>query len=346
MGQQSKGYVDAPLTPQQGFEDAPLAQEPAKKPGPYDVPEYITPGLRQLIDGVAGGGVMTAAPAMAQTGMNIGRGIAQRLYRGLLKPSKAVKQEFGDVVPGLLDKRRLITKGGMNAAETAVEQSANAADAMIANAPRPSRGVSMGRVVKEFRPVRDAVQARIDAGVVPASEMDKIVTRVRRIRDTANAAGGAIDPVRAQTLKRTSQDAAQGAYTQMQKGNAKMLGTDDLLDAATARGFKGGIEDIVPGIKAQNAATQGLIGESKALTEGVGRTSNHLPFGSVSDLAAMAAGVNNPALGVLGKVSTMAGPGSAIAVAMNEASKLAGRTGLDDATQRALLAVMSQGSRK
>jgi len=304
--------------------------------------ELESAGFGPLLAGAESGGVMSAAPGMAAGGMKLIQGLGRRLYSGLLKPSKSIKQEFGDVVPGLIDKRRLITKGGAEGAETAVEQSAAKADDMIASAPRPSQGVSFGRVVKEFRPVHDAVQARIDAGVSPASDLDKIVERVRRIRQTANNSGGRIDPSRAQTLKRTSQDAAQGAYTQMQKGNAKMLSTDDLLDAATARGFKGGIEDVVPGIGAQNQATQRLIGESKALTEAVGRTSNHLPFGSVSDLAAMTAGATNPLLGVAGKVSTMAGPGSALAIAMNEA----GKHGLDDAMQRALLAAMSQGSHR
>lgn len=293
-----------------------------------------------LTEGLTSGGVLSAAPGMASAGPKIIQGLARRLYNGLLKPSKAVRQEFGDVATGLLDRRRLITGGGAEAAETAVEQAAKAADDMIANAPRPTAGVPASRVTSEFAPVLDAVKARVDAGVVPAAELDKIAQRVSRIRNTANATGGRIDPVRAQTLKRTSQDAAQGAYNQMQRGNAKMLSTDDLLDAATARGFKGGIEDIVPGIKQANQHTQKLIGESKALTEAVGRTSNHLPFGSVSDLAAMMAGQTNPLLGVVGKASTMAGPGSALAIGLNEASRL----GLDDAVQRALMTVMAQGS--
>lgn len=300
-------------------------------------------GFGSVVEGMRGGGVMTAAPAAAAgQGIKVLHGLAKRLYGGLLKPSKATRQEFGDVVPGLLQRRRLITKGGADAAETAVEQSAKAADDMIANAPRPTQGVSANRVTSEFKDVLDAVKARVDAGVVPASELDKVAARVSRIRQTANASGGRIDPVRAQTLKRTSQDAAQGAYNQMQKGNAKMLSTDDLLDAATARGFKGGIEDVVPGIGAQNAKTQGLIGEARALTDAVGRTSNHLPFGSVSDLAAMGAGGLHPLLGVAGKVSTMAGPGSALALTLNEAGKL----GVDEAAARALMTLFNQRSQE
>lgn len=287
----------------------------------------------RMSDGVTSGGVVTAAPAMAHEGLKIASGLARRLYSGLLKPSKAIRKEFGDVSEGLLNNRRLISKGGAEAAETAVEQSSKVANDMIANAPRPSPGVSARRVVQEFRPVRDAVKARVEAGVAPASEMGRIGARARRIQQTAKASGGRIDPEKAQTLKRTSQDAAAGAYRQMERGGSKMLGTDDLLDAATARGFKGGLEDIIPGIGKQNQHTQSLMGQSRALADAVGRTSNHLPFGSVSDLAAMGAGAHNPLLGVAGKLSTMAGPGSGIAIALNEL----GKRGLDKAAERAAM---------
>lgn len=296
----------------------------------------------RMSDGVMGGGVATAAPGMVAGGFRIAQGLGKRLYAGLLKPSKAVRQEFGDVSQGLLDKHRLISRGGAEAAETAVDESAKVADDMIASAPKPSPGVSARRVVQEFRPVRDAVKARVEAGVAPASEISKIAERARRIGKTAKDSGGRIGPEKAQLLKRTSQDAAQGAYRQMERGNTKMLGTDDLLDAATARGFKGGIEDIIPGIGQQNQATQKLIGESRALADAVGRTSNHLPFGSVSDLAAMTVGAGNPLLGIAGKASTMAGPGSAIAIALNEL----GKHGLDDATQRAISIAVSQIGRQ
>lgn len=295
-------------------------------------------GYGSVVEGMRGGGVMTAAPVVkgAQEGLQLLQGLGRRLYTGLLKPSKAIRQEFPTAAEGLLENRRLITRGGADAAESAVEAAANSADSMIANAPRPSQGVSANRVTQEFGDVLDAVKARVDAGVVPATELDRVAQRITRIRNTANAAGGRIDPVRAQTLKRTSQDAAQGAYNQMQRGNAKMLSTDDLLDAATARGFKVGIEDIVPGIKEANQTTQKLIGQSKAITEAVGRTSNHLPFGGVSDLAAMMASHANPLFGVAGKVSTMAGPGSAVAIGANEVGKRGG-----DAALRRALSVMA-----
>lgn len=296
-------------------------------------------GMGNMIDSAASGGI--GANSIVDVARKPVAGVLQRvarkLYGGLLKPTKAVRKEFGDVVPELLDSRRMITRGGAEAAEEAVSASAGVADDMIANAPRPSKGVSPLRVSKEFRPVLDAVKARVDAGVVPASELDKVVDRVQRLRQSASQSGGRFDPQRAQALKRTSQEAATGAYKQMQAGGSKMLSTDDLLDAATARGFKGGIEDIVPGIGQQNAATQRLIGQSRAMADAVGRTGNHLPFGSVSDLAAMGVGTANPLLGIMGKAATMAGPGSAMAIGLNEAGK---SNALEALTRAAIIAMM------
>lgn len=333
--QRMSAQPQQPAKPSDGLSDTFAAAMRSKGIEPTTSQMEMT---KRTSEGILGGGVMTAAPAAAKEGLKLVSGLARRMYSGLLKSSKAVRQEFGDVAPGLLDKRRIISKGGAEAAETAVDDSAKVATDMITNAPKPSPGVPARRVVQEFRPVRDAVKARVDAGVAPASELSQIGERARRIRQTGQAAGGRIDPVRAQTLKKTSQEAAEGAYAQMQGRSKKMLGTDDLLDAATARGFKGGLEDIIPGIGAQNRNTQALIGESRAMADAVGRTNNHLPFGSVSDLAAMSAGAANPILGVAGKLSTMAGPGSAMAIALNEL----GKRGLDDASQRALMVVMSQ----
>lgn len=295
---------------------------------------------RNMVDGVLGGGVSGGLlNVAAKPAVGVLQQVARKIYGGLLKPTKAVRKEFGDVVPELLDSRRMITRGGAEAAEDAVSASASAADNMIANSPRPSKGVSPLRVTKEFRPVLDAVKARVDAGVVPSSELNKVVDRVQRLRQSAAQSGGRFDPQRAQALKRTSQEAATGAYKQMQAGGSKMLSTDDLLDAATARGFKGGIEDIVPGISQQNAATQRLIGQSRAMADAVGRTGNHLPFGSVSDLAAMGVGAANPLLGVMGKAATMAGPGSAMAISLNEM----GKSKTIDALTRAAIISMMKG---
>jgi len=250
-------------------------------------------------------------------------GGAKMLYRGLLKPSKAVRGEFGDVAADLLKNRRLITRGGADAAETAVDASSGAAERLIRGASPTATDIPAKEIVSEFAPVVQAVRDRVRAGVVPESELAKIGERGARLVKTAGGgAGRGVGITEAQSLKKAAQDAAAGAYKQMRAGNIKQLGTDDLLDAATARGFKQGLEKRVPGLGPQNKMTQGLIGQLRALQDAVGRTGNHLPFGSVSDLAAMTAGSVIPGAGVVGKAATMAGPGSAMAIGANELSRL------------------------
>jgi hypothetical protein len=309
----------------------PAAPTPAvshETTAPESGPWYSTPafeaGKHKLREGILGGGMVTAAPGAVSGGVNLLQGLGRRLYRGLLKPSKAVRQEFGDVVPGLITKRRLITKGGADAAETAVDQSAQVADDLIAAAAPTAAPIPPTDVIREFGDVVRATTDRVRAGVVPSSDLAKIGARSRRVVRTARTtqSGVGVDLPEAQRLKKASQEAATGAYRQMRAGHAKQLSTDDLLDAATARGYKSAIEARVPGVREQNAATQALIGESRALEDAVGRTGNQLPFGSVSDLAALSVGHLHPALGAAGKMSTMAGPGSAVAIGLNEAGRL------------------------
>ena len=242
------------------------------------------------------------------------------LYRGMLKPSKAVRQEFPNVSNELLEQRRLITRGGADKAHDAVEASANAADAMTL-AAAGNRRISASEVALPMRDVSTEVRGRIRAGLEPAGEVNRIAERIDRLfRQTSH--GRSYTLAEATELKRKAQAAATGAYNQMKRGNIKQLSTEDLLDAATARGFKEAIEARVPGIKEANARTQRLIGQSHALEDAVGRTGNHIPFGSVSDLAAMTAGtLSHPVIGAMVKAGTFAPTASALAITANEAGK-------------------------
>lgn len=300
-------------------------------------------GVRNLIRGLRSGqGVDLAASAgemategakqgaMELAGGAVGRGlktVGTKLYGGLLKPSKAVRREFPTVVDDLIQDKRIISPGGwfgggLKGAEEAVEKAAGAADDLIAKAGPTAPSISAQEIVKEFRPVVSTVRDRVRAGVVAPDELAKVGARGRRMVRTTNTGPG-LEIAEAQRLKKAAQDAASGAYRQMRAGNIRQLGTDDLLDAATARGLRGALENRVPGLREANQATQRLIGQERALADAVGRTGNHLPFGSVSDLAAMGAGAaGGPLTGIAAKASTMAGPGSAAAIALYQAGRL------------------------
>ena len=276
----------------------------------------------------AGEGALEAGGRALSTLLRSG---GQALYRGMLKPSKAVRQEFPNVSNELLEQRRLIarggdwlgmgTRGGADAALDAVEASANAADALT-QAAAGNRRLSVSEVTLPMRDVRTEVKGRIRAGLSPEDEMNRIAERVDQMyRQTSY--GRSYTLAEATELKRKAQAAATGAYNQMKRGNIKQLSTDDLIDAATARGFKEAIEARVPGVKEANARTQSLIGQSHALEDAVGRTGNHIPFGSVSDLSAMGAGKlsGSPLVAATVKASTFAPSASAMAILANEIGK-------------------------
>lgn len=277
----------------------------------------------------AGEGALEAGGRALSTLLRVG---GEALYRGMLKPSKAVRQEFPNVSNELLEQRRLIarggdwlgmlgTRGGADAALDAVEASANAADDLT-QAAAGNRRLSVSEVTLPMRDVRTEVRGRIRAGLSPEDEMNRIAERVDQMyRQTSY--GRSYTLAEATELKRKAQAAATGAYNQMKRGNIKQLSTDDLIDAATARGFKEAIEARVPGVKEANARTQSLIGQSHALEDAVGRTGNHIPFGSVSDLSAMGAGKlsGSPLVAATVKAGTFAPSASAMAILANEIGK-------------------------
>lgn len=294
----------------------------------YTIPAALAGGFAgamargdEPVDALKTGAAQGALEAGGLTMGKVLRAFGSRLYRGMLKPSKAVREEFPNVSDELLEARRLITRGGADKAADAVSAASAKADAMTeAAAQAGGPNMSVLEVAQPMKDVIDVVDKQIRAGVKPASEMAKITERINRMFQQAGGAGYNLGE--STELKRTAQKAAIGAYNQLKTRTIKELSTEDLLDAAAARGFKEAIEARVPGIKDANALTQKLIGQSHALEDAVGRTGNHIPFGSVSDLAAMTAGtLGNPALGAAVKASTFAPTASALAITANELGK-------------------------
>lgn len=296
----------------------------------YTVPAALAGGTAGALvrgdapmDAVKRGGIEGAIEGGGQIAKQLLRMGASRLYAGLLKVPARLKEAFPDVAQQLLEAGRPISRGGAQAAEEALDASVSKADAMIdAAGAGGARPVQAMDIVPQFGEVSKVTKNRMDIGVVGPEEFKKILERVHTIVDTASRGGG-IDVRRAQELKRTAQKAAEGAYLQMQVGNKGLLDTEDLLNAAVARGLKEAIELRVPGVKEANALSQKLLGQLEALNKAVGRTENHLPWGSVSDLAAMGAGTvtGSPAVGLASKALTFAPVASRVAIGANELGK-------------------------
>ena len=266
--------------------------------------------------------------AIEGTGRMVGgalRYTGGKLYSGLLKAGKRIKEQYPDVAQQLLDARRLITRGGAEKAEAVLDESVAAADAMIDRAAqRGAPPVPAHEITPHFAEVTRATRDRVRIGDLPRTEYKRIADRIAVIMDTAK--NGGVPLVEAQRLKRTAQRSAERAYVLMQQGHQGLLSTDDLLNAAVARGFKEAIEARVPGVAAQNALSQKLLGQSLALNQAVRRVENHLPLGSVSDLAALGMGhaTGSTLVGAATKAATFAPTGSAAAILMNEMGKRSG----------------------
>jgi hypothetical protein len=320
-----------------------------------DAPELRGyPGLQRLVEGAESGSIVTGAPAaIAQGGTKLIQGLARRLYGGLLKPAKGLKDSFGDakeIAGTLLDERAAISKGGVEKMTKRLAESRSNAMGMVKAAEDAgTQGVIAKDVVSEFAPVVKELRKRVDIG--QANELGQVGQRGKRILATTARTGGDIPLTRSQALKETAQDAASGAYRARERGLQKQLSADDMLDEAVAKGFRKGIERKVPGVDVQNARTQKLIGGRNAVEDAVEREANNNMLGGGRDWAALLAGITgtgatggNPlaGAGAAAAMRMLATPstGSRIAIGMNEASKL----GLDDAVQRALMVAMSQGS--
>lgn len=306
-----------------------------------------------VVDGILGGGVMTAPPAAASGGLKVVQGLARRLYGGLLKPKQGLKDSFGDaaqIADTLIKERAPITRRGVEKVGARLGESRNAAMQMVKDAEAAGmQGVVAKDVISEFAPVVKELRKRVDIG--QANELGQVGARGKRILATTARTGGDIPLTKAQALKETAQDASSGAYRAMERGGQKQLSADDMLDTAVARGLKQGIERKVPGVGLQNARTQSLIGGKNALEDAVEREANNNMLGGMRDIGALVAGiggttVGGPGLGAAGAamVRGMATPsiGSRVAIGLDDLSRL----GLDDAMQRALLVAMSQGSHK
>lgn len=329
----------------------PMAPVASHGPAPKSFNEQMyerMPYLKQVEEGILGGGVISAAPIAGKAALGLGEKLARRIYSGLLKPKQALKDSFGgaqEIAGTLLNERAPITRGGVDKVTRRLGDSRNTAMGMVKDAEASGmQGVVAKDVIGEFKPVVSELRKRADIG--QADELSKVGQRGKAILKTTARTGGDIPLTKAQALKETAQDASSGAYRAMERGGQKQLSADDLLDTAVARGMRSGIERKVPAVAAQNKRSQALIGGKNALEDAIERESNNLGVGGAKDTLAMVAGGGAYAAGagpmavplaVGTRLMTTPSTGSMGAILLNEASK----SGiLDGATRAALIAMM------
>lgn len=291
-----------------GKREAPGALEQAQEAGI----EAAKQGVSQLGGQLAGKGLQFAG---------------KRLYSGLLKPAKALRESFGGsgaIAETALQQRIPISTGGLEKVTGRLGGSrAKALELVRAADEAGSTSPKAAEIIREFEPVVETLRKRADVG--QASELARVGQRGKAIVKTM---GRLPSLSRVQELKEAAQDAASGAYRTIQRGGAKQLSAEDLLDEATARGLRKSIEARVPGMAAQNAETQRLLGVTRALEDATQREAGNAMVGGMRDfgmgaIAGLAGGgPSGLAAASMGRLLSTPSSGSRAAIALYQAGKL------------------------
>jgi len=248
------------------------------------------------------GAIQGALTGAAQMAGSAAPKLARRMYAGLLKVPKALKDSFGgdEIVDTLVRGRVPLTRRGAETATGRMSESRNTAMQMVRDAEAAGASRVMPReMAREFRPVVSTLRRRADIG-----QPDAAPAAAARARTISRRNPGGVQLTRAQELKETAQDSARGAYRQMAQGGKGQLSADDLLDEATARGLRTAIESRVPGVAGQNQTTQRWMGASDALENALQREGNTLGVGGMRDLISTGVGAGGGAVA--------GGPGGAV----------------------------------
>jgi hypothetical protein len=184
--------------------------------------------------------------------------VAPKILKGILRPTRRLQDEFGDVVGVGLRER--IPVGGSNVAADRMRESASRARGMVkaaedAGAPP----IKSKELHGEFRKVGETLQKRRDIGM--PDESAELTTRAKLIH-RANPNG--IPLTRAQDIKGEAQEMASRTFRAIEQGNP-VRDTTALTDKAVATGLRKAIEQRVPGVADVNRRTQELMGLQEAL---------------------------------------------------------------------------------
>lgn len=245
------------------------------------------------------GAVSDAANPMRLLGRPLGaaaRKTGQSIIRGTVRPSAALKREFGGsraIADTIMDEGTA-TAGG---ARKALGQSAQRARAVVQDASGTATPIQTAELLDAAVPVADRAATRGRMGL--PDETDAIVDRLATM-ERRNPNG--IPLIDAQHLKQEAQDLATRVYRARDRGaDVTNLGAE--TDEAVARGLREAIEQRAPGVKPENARTQRLMGAERALADAEDRPND------LSKKLALMTGVGGALTG-----NVPAGVGGALAI--------------------------------
>jgi len=263
-----------------------------------------------------------AKQAAAQIGGEaLGKGIValgQRMYTGILKPSRAVRREFPKVAEQLYEQGRGINQDSLDAANDAIDALRSEVDNTIVQAAREGApaidAVDLMMAYQEMMDYANRAIANKSQGPAIKQAIEK------EFKYLAKQLGSGVDVVDAQNRKRFFQAQADAAYEAVRRGQKSQLGWRDLMNMSVARELQNAIERRVPEVLPLNRQIQQQIGQARALSDAIGRIDNHMPFGSVSDVVSISSGIasGSAATGLAAKLASTAQTGQALATGMGK----------------------------
>lgn len=198
--------------------------------------------------------------AMLGTGRLV-EGVGKGLYRSALRPSMAIRREFGDVAETGVREGVPVTQGGTDKAARLTSESRARAMQMVDAAGDAAPITDADIVGPALKKAIEAAKRQKAVGENP-----NMLALSDRMKNLTKTFAGGMSPREAQPLKETAQDLAATAYKAQDKG-AVINSLDALANKDTAAAIQKAIESRVPGVGPQNAKTRELLGLLKALED-------------------------------------------------------------------------------
>lgn len=191
------------------------------------------------------------------------------LMKRALRPSQRILREFPDVVETTLRRDLPVTPGGV--AKASGLREASAAKVLDLLDAAKSTGVRFNT-----RDITKHVRILLQSKVLPDKEKEAIAARLVAFNKQQ---GQRLDPVLLREIKQFYQKRASAAYRAKLAGGMSLAAENRaLFSEKLARGAREQLETI-PGVGAQEAETQSLIGAQRAIEGATMRTPPPLDIG-------------------------------------------------------------------
>jgi hypothetical protein len=222
-------------------------------------------GIKEAVGGhpLSPGGIAAAGGEQAAYDL-LGHGIAQGagavarpIMRRALGAGKSILSKFPNVVETTLKEGLPISKGGLTKATDLLKKSIKATNDLLTKAKTGGKTFTASDVAaRAYKTLSNEALPNEDAAVI-----------ARNLKSFLDQHSGEIDPLLLQDIKQLYQTRAIPMYSADAAGKmVSGLGPEGQFNKAIARGAREQLGTI-PGVAAQDATTQSLIGAQRAIRD-------------------------------------------------------------------------------